>query len=504
MRARLLVGGLTSSIAAITVLCLPGLSIGGPLSDPGGGSAQDLTVQPSTPRAATPPPAAGFQPRQAVPGNTPYVPPLHGDNPHGQGTVGTIDLAPSAQRPLAGDPDGGDAPNQEEIVVGRSRGEQRADGTYHGHITVLALFGNEVIGVDTNPGETRNSPLQPIQEVLDALCQGGTGPVCLTVLRADSATTATSSTNSFALADLRAGSGGASLAATAAESNGNIASDGTCQTARGDSRVAGLTIGGGAGTLPQIDAVTSSSDSRACRGQAPTQTNTSDVIDPDIGVDPILPAGCGAGGPNGSGTPNTPGGITLLNVLPLVCNADDTNGTQASAPYGVREALSVFALVVPATDTALAKITAGASESRTIAPAAPAAVPPTPTPPTPPPGDGGGGGDDDDGGNADDGGGDDDGGDAGNRGAGGGGGGGDGGDGDGGGAAQCEDGIDNDGDGKVDFPNDPQCESRSDDSEANALAFTGVDLLTISLAGALMLAAGLGLRKRATGGRELV
>jgi hypothetical protein len=31
---------------------------------------------------------------------------------------------------------------------------------------------------------------------------------------------------------------------------------------------------------------------------------------------------------------------------------------------------------------------------------------------------------------------------------------------------ECQDGIDNDGDGKVDFPNDPQCKSRDDDSEA--------------------------------------
>ena len=112
---------------------------------------------------------------------------------------------------------------------------------------------------------------------------------------------------------------------------------------------------------------------------------------------------------------------------------------------------------------------------------------------------GGGGGDDGDGGG---------GGNAGDRGAGGGD---DDGDGDGGGGrggdgrnAECEDGIDNDGDGKIDFPNDPQCTSRSDDSEADgALAFTGVDLLIISLAGVLMLAAGLGLRRLAAGGREL-
>ena len=31
---------------------------------------------------------------------------------------------------------------------------------------------------------------------------------------------------------------------------------------------------------------------------------------------------------------------------------------------------------------------------------------------------------------------------------------------------QCSDGIDNDGDGKIDFPNDPECKSADDDSEA--------------------------------------
>ena len=488
MTARALIGALTSAVAAIAVLCMPGLSIGAPapLSDPGSGSDQSVTITPSgKPRA----PVA--QPSLAVPGNTPYVPPLHGSNPHGQGTVGTIDLTPSAQRPLAGDPDGGDAPNQEEIVVGRARGEQRAGGTYHGHITILSLFGNEVIGVDTTEGETKNGPLQPIQEVLNRLCPGGAGPICLTLLRADSSTTSTSSTNAFQAAGLRVGTPGASLEANAASSNGNISSDGTCQTAHGDSAVAGLRIGGGATALPQIQAVNSRSDSRACRGRAPTQTNSSDVISPNLAIPPILPAGCGSGGPNDTGTPNTPGGIAVL--LPFVCNADDSNGTQASAPYGVREALSVFALVAPATDSALAKITAGASESRAVAPTA------GPRPPDSQDGDDGGrrddGGDDDGGrdgrGPGDDGGrdgGDDDGGPAG-----------------GGGDAQCEDGIDNDGDGKIDFPNDPQCSSRDDDSEADGgLAFTGVDVLAISLAGALMLAGGLGLRRLASGGRGLV
>ncbi|HEV2769556.1 MAG TPA: hypothetical protein VGV40_05160, partial [Solirubrobacteraceae bacterium] len=73
----------------------------------------------------------------------------------------------------------------------------------------------------------------------------------------------------------------------------------------------------------------------------------------------------------------------------------------------------------------------------------------------------------------------------------------------GGGAdAQCADGIDNDGDGRVDFGSDPQCSSRSDDSESDGgaraagLPFSGTDVLGIVLAGALALAGGLLLRRR--------
>lgn len=89
----------------------------------------------------------GPTPAAGVPGDGGYQPPLHGNNPHGQGTVGTVDIQPSDTLPLSGDPVGGEGADQEEIVAGRARGEQNADGTYHGHITILALFGNEVSGV---------------------------------------------------------------------------------------------------------------------------------------------------------------------------------------------------------------------------------------------------------------------------------------------------------------------------------------------------------------------
>jgi hypothetical protein len=66
---------------------------------------------------------------------------------------------------------------------------------------------------------------------------------------------------------------------------------------------------------------------------------------------------------------------------------------------------------------------------------------------------------------------------------------------------QCSDGVDNDGDGKVDFGNDPGCSSAGDDSEAdnvslggNELPFTGTDVVLLGLAGSLLLVAGLTLR----------
>src|SRR5918994_50703 len=122
----------------------------------------------------------GPTPSAGVPGGDGYQPPQHGSNPHGQGSVAVGDLTPSSTLPLSGDPDGGDGEDQEEVVVGRSRGEQNADGSYHGHITILALFGNEVIGVDTGPGETANGPLEPLQEqLLDEICMGSDGQLCL-------------------------------------------------------------------------------------------------------------------------------------------------------------------------------------------------------------------------------------------------------------------------------------------------------------------------------------
>ena len=125
-------------------------------------------------------------------------PPTHGTDPHAQGGVAVVDVDPSSERPLSADPTGKDS--GEDVIVGRARGEKVNDA-YHGHITIASLFGSELAGVDSAPGETKNGPLQSLQtSVLDPLCTSTNQQVCLSVLTANSATTATGSTNDFAVA----------------------------------------------------------------------------------------------------------------------------------------------------------------------------------------------------------------------------------------------------------------------------------------------------------------
>ncbi len=456
-------------------------------------------------------------------------PPLHGTDPHAQGTVGVVDTTPSAARPQGGNPNGSDA--GEEIVIGRARGMQNADGSYHGHITIVGLFGNEILGVDTAPGQNASGPLSAVQNgVLQPLCNGTGNQVCLSAVTADSSTTATGTTNHYSTAHATLG-GAAGLDVGVAESDGNISNDAACQTAHSDASVAGVKSGG----VATADAAQSTTDSKACKGQAPTQTNTSKVINlGGVGV-PIPDPGCA------NGTPDVLTGIPV--VAPIVCNADDQNGAQAAAPYGVRDALSVFALDLGGT-TVLKTSTAG-SESRAVPP------PPQCSDKADNDGDGqidandpgclsGPGGaynpNDDDETNAEtskpqcsdgkdnDGDGKVDAKDPGchtdgnadnpnsynpkddNE--------------SNGGKPQCSDGRDNDGDGKVDAQ-DPGCHSDgdasnpdsynpNDDNEANGggarelgsapdngqLPFTGVDVVLIMIAGLLLLGGGLGLRSR--------
>ncbi|HEV2723514.1 MAG TPA: hypothetical protein VGV10_02690 [Thermoleophilaceae bacterium] len=463
-------------------------------------------------------------PRQAAPGpdGTGYVPPLHGTNPHGQGTATSTELPPQAARPQPNDP----SPATELVVVGRSRGEQLDNGTYRGHITTAALAGNDIIpAVTSNPGQGPVTSA-PLADVLTPICNST--QICLTVLNATSTTTPSGSTNSFSTATVDTTGTGIGLAAGAATSNGNISEDANCQAAHGDSNVADARLGGPTGL--RADAIEATNDSRECKDGTRTNTATSKVVNLNntaVVVPPVIPAGCG------NGTPNTPALINVL--LPAVCNADDSNGAQAAAPYGVREGLTTFVLATAG--GALSKITTAAAESRARKkaqcsdgvdndgdgrsdfPADPDCTGPTDDSEA---GGGGGGNPECSDGVDNDGDGqidfpadpdcssanDDSEAGAGNR---------DGGD------PECDDGRDNDGDGKVDFPDDPGCSSRSDDSEddagragtggggggggggvgggddsqgggGNNLAFTGTNVVLAGLIGALLLLTGLGLR----------
>jgi LPXTG-motif cell wall-anchored protein len=473
-------------------------------------------------------------------------PPLHGSNDHGQGTVALVDVSPSDERPLGGNPDGSDA-GPEEVVAGRSRGEKQGDGSFHGHITLLALFGNELAGVNSTPGQSNHGPLEALQvNVLDPLCNGSAQQVCLQVLRADSATTSSGSINDFAVARAQLG-GQNGLRVGAAESQGAITEDPTCQTSGGVSRTANVQAQGNV-----VAAVAnSSSTSKSCTGQAPVVTNTSQVINLGGTGVPIPAPGCA------NGTPDTVTGIPTL--LPVICNADEIVGAA-----GVRDALDVFVLATA--NSALVRESTAASESKSTAPpekggpecsdkvdndkdgkvdaddpgchndgnpSNPASYNPNDTSEADDGGatggSGGGGkaqcadGRDNDGdgkvdaedpgchtdGNAnnpssvdrnDDDETDEKGGTAGQQGA--------------GGKPECSDSTDNDGDGLVDSA-DPGCHSdgnagnagtyvASDDSEADAartasagaLPFTGTDVVGLAIAGLLVLAGGLVLRRR--------
>jgi hypothetical protein len=324
---------------------LNGLGVGngaGSTSGSSGGGSTSTSSSSST-RAGVPPT---------------YTPPLHGTSPHGQGTDAVVDLTPSNSNPYPSDP----SQSGEDVVLGDSSGTQGTSG-YQGKVTLLSLFGQPIIQVATNPGESKDGPLQPLQDGLDQICDASSGQVCLTLLGMHSSTTSNSSTNSFEAVGAHIG-GPSAVNADVLTSNGNISDDGTCQTANGDSSVADANIG-----PLTADAVQADSTSTACNTGTQSVDQHSTVINlAGTGI-PLPAAGCD------NGTPNT-NFDALSPLLATVCNADDTNGSQTGAPYGVREALDVFALITG--DTALIKAAAAGPESHAVAPAA------NTTPPTNP------------------------------------------------------------------------------------------------------------------------
>ena len=214
----------------------------------------------------------GPAPAAGVPGGSGYHPPLHGDNPHGQGTAASADFFPSNTLPLGGDTDSStDGDEGEDIVLGRSRGEQNSDGSYHGKVTILSLFGTDVIpSVETGPNEEESGEFGPIEDLLEAICEGSGGELCIAVLEADSKTTDSGSENSFNFFNLNAG-GEEGLHVSALSSNGNIQEDSNCQTAHGDSSVVDVAGQG----QPIVTLGDSETDSKACNNAPSSQENDS-------------------------------------------------------------------------------------------------------------------------------------------------------------------------------------------------------------------------------------
>jgi hypothetical protein len=283
-------------------------------------------------------------------GNPPtYTPPLHGTNPHGEGTNAVVDIAPSTTDPLSGDP----SETGEELVVGDARGDQTSSG-YSGSSTLLYLLGTPIIQVQSQPGEDNDGPFQPIQDALDQVCSGSGNALCLTVLGMHSASTSNSSNNSLEVLGVHLG-GPNGINADVGEDHGNISDDGNCQTAHGDSNLAKVTAGGS----PVLDALQGTSDSSACNGGGQSASNSSTVLKLFGTGLPIPAGGCADGTPNTNFTPLSP-------LLAAVCNADDTNGGQTGAPYGVREALTLFALL--SGDSSLLKVGTAGPESHAVAP----------------------------------------------------------------------------------------------------------------------------------------
>lgn len=261
---------------------------------------------------------------------------VQGTNPHGQGTVLSASIG-----------------GNEAIVVGRSRGEQGSDGQYKGGVTTLALFGNDVIANQTGPGETAKGPLAPLQEgLLDQICTGSSGNICVDVLRADSQTTANGSKNHHRLAGVQLG-GDNGIKAQAADSNGNIERDGDCQRAHGDVTLVQLMVGGN--NLLNIGR--SASDSNACPGGT-TVTNSANPL-VELGGEGIPLPGCGA---------NEPGNlIDLSPLLVIACNA----GSQAGVGGIANSALSGAGLIADG-EANLGLTGAGTSGSATVPAQAPA------------------------------------------------------------------------------------------------------------------------------------
>ncbi len=504
--SRRILGLMALVVGAAVIWALPATGFGqpNPLSPRGAadalrvatqqtGEAVQQTVQKTeagSKQAVTKMDSAAKRQNRAPAADPQVEPPIRDTNPHGQGSGVVVDVQPSAERPYADSTDGVDS--GEEVIAGRSRGEQQADGSFRGHITLLELFGNELSGVNSTPGQANHGPLEPLQAgLLDPICDASDDNLCLSLLTADSTTTNEGSVNDFAVARVRLG-GANGLNVGAGEDQGTIAMEGQCQVSGGVTRSLTVVFNGEVqGSGP--DAL---STARQCPGQ-PEETNASSRFG-TLGGTPIpLPqAGCGDGVPDTRFDPLDP-------IATIVCNAAETPSSIT------RNSVDVFALDL--SNSSLAQASVSQAEAKAVAAAVPTGTTGsgertgTPQCADGVDNDGDGRIDSRDGGCHTDGnpnnpdsydatddseaGGND-------------------------GAAQCSDGRDNDGDGVIDA-DDPGCHSDgnadnadsynpNDDSEADgggavdsdSLAFTGSDVIGLALAGLLVLAGGLILRRR--------
>ncbi len=297
-----------------------GSTVNGVLGNSGGGSSGGATGSSGSSGVPAPAPVAGPTP---TPQDATDTPELDGTDPHGEGEV----VETTIENPL-GDPIG--------VTVGQSRGEQNPDGSYHGVVNILVLdnlplIGDQSIGVETNEGETAESPIGAINDSLDQVCTAA--DVCLALLDYRSKTGNNGSKNRFSAA--RASVLGDVVEAGVVESDGNISDDGECQTADSSSTATNVGV---AGDAISADALESSSESTACQDGTSTATGDSEVI--DLGalqlLDPLSLIGCDPTAVDDDF------GIPL--VVEGICNGDDTNGTQADAPYNTRTAIQIEVL----------------------------------------------------------------------------------------------------------------------------------------------------------------
>ena len=196
-------------------------------------------------------------------------------------------------------------------------------------VTIAALLGHELLGVDSTSGQTNRGPFQGIQAFLDEICRGSSGQICLGLLTSESSTTANGSSSRYST--LTAALGGPDgLNAAAGQSSGDISSDGDCQSSSATSDVANAQLAG----RSVADIGKSSTSSKGCAGETPQQGGSSSVVSLfGTGV-PLPSEGCA------DGTPNSV--LSVGGVVATACNAQDDG--QGAQPSGGRDALSAFVL----------------------------------------------------------------------------------------------------------------------------------------------------------------